>query len=146
SLSEDDSGSQVVALEEGEETDEAAATVAGGAVSDELAEVEGGEAEDVDELLAEEAPAEVEEGEEAEEVTTRRAPAVAAAPAHWGWVPAVFMAPCVLVMFLLALMSFELVHGMWGYKQTYRPTSFVTNWVASIFGAEPEEGGSKGTN
>ncbi len=105
---EGESGSQVVALDD-EEADEGAATVAKRRA--EVAEEE--EAGEIDELLGEEA---VEE-----EVT----PGVAAAPAEWGMVPAILLIPCVLAMFLLTLMGFELLHSMWGYNQAYKPTGAI---------------------
>jgi hypothetical protein len=104
---EGESGSQVVALDD-EEADEGAATVAKRRA--EVAEEEDA-GEEIDELLGEEAPAE-------EELA---APAAVAAPAEWGMVPAIFMIPCVLVMSLIAFMSFELLHSMWGYNQSYQP-------------------------
>jgi hypothetical protein len=42
----------------------------------------------------------------------------------------------VLVMFLLGLMSFELLHGMWGYHQPNKVSSPVVRAVAGMFGAE----------
>jgi len=90
----------------------------------------------VDELLGEDLPDELEEKEEAAEPRARRAAvaAVAAAPANWGVLPAILMVPCVLVMFVLAMMSFELLHGMWGYKQPYKPTGFIVEPLCDLFG------------
>ncbi len=106
---EGESGSQVVALDD-EEADEGAATVAKRRA--EVAEDE--EAGEIDELLGEEAAEEPVE-----------APVGVAAPAEWGLVPAILLIPCVLAMFLLALMSFELLHSMWGYNQAYKPTGAI---------------------
>jgi hypothetical protein len=66
---------------------------------------------------------------------------VAAAPANWGVLPALLLFPCVLVMFLLGLMSFELLHGMWGYKQTTKPAGFVVKTFTELFTGEklPDE-------
>jgi excisionase family DNA binding protein len=108
---EDESGSQVVALEEGEEEAEA-----GGAVLEDSDEVE--------ELF----------DAEGEEETGRRAPAaaaVAAAPAEWGVLPAIVMLPCVIVMFLVCLMSYELVRR----DGTNNP-NMLTKAVAGLFGEE----------
>jgi hypothetical protein len=105
---EGESGSQVVALDE-EEADEGAATVAKRRA--EVAEEE--EAGEIDELL----------GEEAAEPELQ--PVAEAAPAEWGMVPAILLIPCVLAMFLLTLMSFELLHSMWGYNQAYKPTGTI---------------------
>src|SRR5262249_1995237 len=127
SLGEEESGSQVVALDE-EEADEGAATVARRGAKG-VAALEGDEAEDIDDLLAEDEGAVEEEGE----VVPRRAPAAVAAPAPWGILPGLVLIPCVLVMFVLGVMSFELLHGMWGYKQPYKPTAFVTKTIAGWF-------------
>jgi excisionase family DNA binding protein len=136
SLSDEESGSQVVALEEGEEADEEAATMAGEAPAEEEVAPAEEEPEEVDELLGEDLPDELEEKEEAAEPRARRAAvaAVAAAPANWGVLPAILMVPCVLVMFVLAMMSFELLHGMWGYKQPYKPTGFIVEPLCDLFG------------
>jgi hypothetical protein len=109
---EGESGSQVVALDD-EEADEGAATVAKRRA--EVAEEE--EAGEIEEILGE---------EEAEEELE---PATVAAPAEWGKLPAILMIPCVLLMFAITLMSFELLHTMWGYNQTYRPTGPILKLV-----------------
>ncbi|HEV3203846.1 MAG TPA: helix-turn-helix domain-containing protein [Gemmataceae bacterium] len=122
SLGEEESGSQVVALED-EEADEAAATVARGAQRDDLG-LDEDEISDMDV---------VEDLEEEEgELAPRRA-VVAAAPAHWGVLPFAFLAPCGIVLFLLCFMSFELLHGMWGYKQATKPTGVVVKAIAKLF-------------
>src|SRR5438552_6867981 len=113
---EGESGSQVVALDE-EEADEGAATVA-----KRRAEVvkEEGEEEEIEELVGEEA---------AEE---QLQPVGVAAPAEWGKLPALLMIPCVLFMGLLALLSFELLHSMWGYNQPYKPTGAILKPLADM--------------
>lgn len=130
SLSEEESGSQVVALDEEVE----------GAVEPAM------EGEEVDELLAEDVEepafesAEFETGdveaEEEEEEDYEAAPAAAAAPANWGVLPAILMVPTVLVMLVLGLMAFELVHGMWGYRQNYQPTGLVVEGISKMVGVE----------
>lgn len=105
----DDSGSQVVALDEDEEVSTA--------TRDEEDELEG-----------------VGEVEEEEEEAVGAG--VAAAPAPWGALPMIFLLPGVVVMFLLGLMTFELLHGMWGYKQPYKPTGLIIKPIAEMFGAE----------
>jgi hypothetical protein len=128
SMGEEGSGSQVVALDE-EEADEGAATVARRSRS--AAHLVDEDAGDLDELLADDV---VDEMEEEGEVVPRRAPAaVAAAPADWGVLPLVGMAPCVIFMAIVGIMSFELLHNMWGYKQPYKPTAFVTKAIAGLF-------------
>lgn len=70
--------------------------------------------------------------EDEDEVSPGRAAAVAA-PTQWGALPAILMIPCVILMFLVGLMSFELVRGMWGHQTGNRYTSLVTDSVARMF-------------
>ncbi len=116
SLNEEDSSSQVVAIDD-EDADEEAATVARAAVAED-------EPAEVDELLDDDLVAAPEE--EGETVA-----AVSAAPAPWGVLPAVVLSFSVLVMFVVTLMSFELMHNLWGYHQAYRPTAVVTEGLAT---------------
>jgi excisionase family DNA binding protein len=132
SLGEEESGSQVVALEE-EEADEGAATVARRPGRRDAALEEIDEAGDIDELLEEDV-GELEEDEADRDALARQAPAVAAAPASWGILPAVVMSFCVPIMFLLCFMSFELLHTMWGYKQPYKPTATIVKWLSDLVG------------
>ena len=122
SLGEEESGSQVVALED-EEADEAAATVARGAPRDDLS-LEEDEIGDMDV---------VEDLEEEEGVAAPRRAVVTAAPAPWGVLPFAVLAPCAIVLFLLCFMSFELLHGMWGYKQASKPTGVLVKAIAKLF-------------
>lgn len=126
-LGEEDSGSQVVAIEGEEEADEAAATVARPGRGAKVAE---GAEEEIEDLISEEG-GEVEEEEELVGAGT-----AAAAPANWGILPAIVMLPCVLIMLVLGMMAFELLHGMWGYKQTYKPTGAVIESISQLFGEE----------
>jgi hypothetical protein len=61
----------------------------------------------------------------------RRA-AVAAPPADWGVFAPVTLLVSVLVMFFVGLMSFELLHGMWGYRQPYKVPSMVIRGVGGM--------------
>jgi hypothetical protein len=116
---EEGSGSQVVALDEEGEVDEGAATVArprrAGAVAEE---------EEAGELL--------DEGELAEEGEALPRRAAVAAPADWGVFAPVTLLVSVLVMFFVGLMSFELLHGMWGYRQPYKVPSMVIRGVGGM--------------
>jgi hypothetical protein len=109
-----------VALDDEEEVDEGAATVTrpsrrgGSAVAEE------------DEDLAEE---ELDE----EVAPSRRAAAVVAAPASWGTFTPIVLLCSFFVLFLLGLMSFELVHGMWGYRQPTRVASPVVHMISGLF-------------
>lgn len=105
---EEESGSQVVALEE----DEGAPR--GGRRGD----------EDLDE---------VEEFDEADGPVVARATAPAA-KAEWGVLPALVLIPCVLIMGLVGLMSWELVRGMWGYQQPGRANGPIVRFFAETFG------------
>ncbi len=130
SLEGEESGSQVVPLEDEEEVDEGAATVqrraAGAAVEEE--EALGGE---LDEDL--EAPA----VEEEEEVRAAAAPAAAPAPpADWGvMVPLVSLLTTVF-LFLVSLMSFELIQGMWGYHTGNKVSNLLIHPIAKIVSGE----------
>lgn len=127
----EDSGSQVVALE-GEEADEAAQTVAykGRKPIQEVAEGEAAE-EELEDLLGEDELGELEAGEE----EAFRAPRVVAAPtANWGALPAVLLFPCVIVMFLLTCMSFELLNNMWAYRQSTKPAGGIVRTFAELLG------------
>jgi excisionase family DNA binding protein len=134
------SGSQVVALDEEEDADAGAATVARprktkakgkGKGAQEMVDVE---EEELDLDLDRSGPrkktrvAEEEEEEEEEERV-----AAAAAPAEWGPVPAILLFPAVLVLFVVGLMSFELVQGMWGYHRPARVGSPVIKAIAGTF-------------
>jgi hypothetical protein len=120
---EGESGSQVVALDE-EEADEGAATVAKRRA--EVAEEE--EAGEIEELVGEEAPEEELE------------PAAVAAPAEWGtlWV-LLLLLPTTLVMGFLAILSFELLHSMWGYNQPYKPTGAILKPLADALPGEDQK-------
>ncbi len=97
---EDESGSQVVALDE--EDDVAGETVDGDL---EEADVEDGDIEE-----DEEAP--VRQKVVVQEVVRDRW----VKPAPWGPVPVIFMLPCVIVMVLVGIMGWELVQTSSGFK------------------------------
>ncbi len=109
---EDESGSEVVPLDE-EDADPAAATQAARARKKGSAAVA-----DLDEE-ADPGFGEIEEEGAVEEDaipgrTVVKEKLIPAAP--WGAMPVVFMLPCVFVMFVLAILGFELVQSMSGYK------------------------------
>ncbi len=118
----EESGSQVVPLEDEEDYDEGAATVqrpaVGGAVEDEE------NLEALDEDLDREATAE----EEAEPVAAAAAP-----PAEWGVMPALVLMPCTIILFVVSLMSFELIQGMWGYHKGSKVSNLVVHPIAKMF-------------
>lgn len=138
-----ESGSQVVAIDD--EADEAAATVMRKAPArkGKAAAVPAESAvADVDEILGEggdeAGPLSELEDDELAEPAARR-PVVAAGPANWGSLPALIMMPCVLVMSILAIMAFELLHDMWGYKQSYKPSGVLIRPITKMFTELPPD-------
>jgi hypothetical protein len=43
------------------------------------------------------------------------------------------------VMSLLAVMAFELLHDMWGYKQSYKPTGVLIRPISGMFADLPPD-------
>lgn len=126
-LADEESGSQVVALDE--EADDAAETVTGDEDMPEISveedfggfdDIEGGEVE-----------AEVEE-EEGEVEVREKVVEKMLEPAPWGAMPVALMLPCVIVMFLVGLMGFELIQSATGYKQP----GFLTRTFSKMIGKE----------
>ena len=59
---------------------------------------------------------------------------VVAAPAKWGALPAVVLFMTLPLMFMGAIMSYEMVRGMWGYHQPTQPGNLLVRGLAeSIF-------------
>jgi excisionase family DNA binding protein len=126
SLEGEESGSQVVPLEDEEEYDEGAATVqrrAVGAADEEEIEDIG---DDLDADLDEE-PA-LEEEEEAEPVAAAPAP-----PAEWGVMVPLTSLLCTVILFVVGLMSFELIQGMWGYHRGTKVSNMIIHPIAKMF-------------
>lgn len=124
SLEGEESGSEVVPLEGEEEYEEGAATVQRKAATDDADE---DEIEDLDADLDEE-PA-LEEEEEAGTVAV----SAAAPPAEWGLMPALVLLPCTILLFVVGLMSFELVQGMWGYHSGNKVSNLIIRPIAKMF-------------
>ncbi|MFO0876584.1 MAG: helix-turn-helix domain-containing protein [Gemmataceae bacterium] len=126
------SDSQVVAIEDGDEADDAAATVAkprkaaaaAAAKTRAAALKDDASAEDL-ELDLDEKPAKSkkkqvvddddDDTDEDDDAVSREP----AAPAEWGALPAVLLFPTVIVLFVVGIMGFELMRGMYGF---HRPT------------------------
>ena len=130
SLEGEESGSQVVPLEDEEEYDEGAATVqrqAAGALAE---DEEGLEdiGEDLDADLDEEPV--LEEDEEGQPAVVSAAPAP---PAEWGAMPALVLLPCTILLFVVGLMSFELIQGMWGYHRGTKVSNLIIRPIAKMF-------------
>ena len=124
-----ESGSQVVTLDdEGEESDEGAETEARPRRARRKAVVE----EDEGDLDLEIDPTEETEEEEEEALVGS---AAAAPPAPWGPLPALLLIPSVLILSVVALLSFELAGTMWNYRQPGHTTGFgiVLHPIAKYF-------------
>lgn len=122
-----DSGSQVVPLDEDTSSLDAGAPRPKSKVSkaDDLSGVDSYADEDL--LATEDRPAEEQLDEEPAPIT------VPAAQAEWGIYPLIMMVPCVLIMIMAMLMSYELVHSMWGYHASSKPTGLLVDSFAKMF-------------
>lgn len=140
---EGESGSEVVALEEGkgkkgrrkkkaEDDDEAvdfdSDLEEGPSASKALRGVRAGEDEEEEEY---------EVGEAAEDEEGR--PVAVAAPAQWGIWPGILMMPTILFVFLGGLMAYELLHSAWGYQQGATPATPLVSFFADTAGMKPAQ-------
>ena len=126
SSTDDSAGSEVVNLDEDEQADQGAATVARAkkpAKKGKKGAALVPEDEQVDLDIEDSAPAakkgkKAADDEEADSDDALDRPAAAAPVASdWGAFPAVLLFPTVMVLFVVGLMGFELVRGMWGYHR-----------------------------
>jgi hypothetical protein len=117
---EDESASQVVALDE--EADEAAVTAPEQDIQVDEEGFGGLATEEGEEALV----AEADDVDDAKTVVKERL----VQPAPWGPLPVVFMLPCVIVMVLVGLLGFELVQSAGGYKEP----GFLTKAVGDMLG------------
>jgi excisionase family DNA binding protein len=135
------SDSQVVALEDEEEADDAAATIARPRKTKTASKARLIPDEDESELDLgdlESGPRkkkriDVEDEEEAEEEEEEEVAAAAAPPAEWGPLPAILLAPAVLALFLVSLMGFEMIQSMWGYHRPAKVGRPVIEGIARTF-------------
>jgi excisionase family DNA binding protein len=127
SLEGEESGSQVVPLEDEEEIDEGAATVQRKAAGAAVAGEELGEALDED---LDEAP------EAEEEVGAAAAPVAAAPPADWGVAMPLVSLLTTVFLFIVTLMSFELIQGMWGYHTGNKVSNLIIHPIAKMVSGE----------
>lgn len=132
--SDSDSGSQVVEVEDGNDADPMGAT----AEFNELEVVEDGsssqvvaidEVEEVEEVVEEVSEVTEEVEEEVEESRTL----VYAGDAPWGALPTIFLIPGVLILFVVGLMSLELMRGMYGFNKGTGFTSIIIKPIAEMF-------------
>ena len=131
-VSEEESGSEVVLLED---EDESKPKVKKG--KKKVAE------DEVDVDLADDDNASVSKvlkgakGKKRDEDDEEAVPAGAGAPTKpWGVVPALFLAPALLISLLGALMGYELLQTMWGYQQPRKPTAPIVRAIATQFDME----------
>lgn len=132
--SDSDSGSQVVEVEDGNDADPMGAT----AEFNELEVVEDGsssqvvaidDVEEVEEVVEEVSEVTEEVEEEVEEGRTL----VYAGDAPWGALPTIFLIPGVLILFVVGLMSLELMRGMYGFNKGTGFTSIIIKPIAEMF-------------
>ena len=64
---------------------------------------------------------------------------VVAKPATWGPLPALVLLPCLIIVVLGGLMSFEVLRGMWGYQQPAKPSDSLVRGMADTFGMKVAE-------
>jgi hypothetical protein len=57
--------------------------------------------------------------------------------AKWGVFPALLMFPTVIVMFLGGIMAYEMLHSVWGYQQSNKPTTPLVSWFADKLNMKP---------
>jgi hypothetical protein len=128
---DDESASEVVALEEGDVKSAKAKRRKKKVVDED---------EDDDERSVSDALADVDEDEEYEVREAAEEPAaVVAVPTKWGAIPAVFMFPTAVLMFLGALMAYETLHSVWGYQQANKPTTPLITFFADTFDLKPSQ-------
>ncbi|MFM7099487.1 MAG: helix-turn-helix domain-containing protein [Gemmataceae bacterium] len=144
--SDSDSGSQVVEVEDGQDADPMDAT----AEFNEVDVVEDGSSsqvvaieEVVEEVIEEQAVEPVSEddsseimGKEEEEEGAKTL--VYAEETSWGALPAIFLIPGVLILFVVGLMSLELMRGMYGFNKGVGFTSVIIKPLAEMFTDMPK--------
>ena len=132
--SDSDSGSQVVEVDDGNDADPMGAT----AEFNELEVVEDGsssqvvaidEVEEVEEIVEEVS----EVSEDIDEEVEESRPLVYAGEAPWGPLPTIFLIPGVLILFVVSLMSLELMRGMYGFNKGTGFTSIIIKPIAEMF-------------
>jgi len=147
---DEESASQVVSLDE-EEADDAAATIAqkrsgtpgkakagkAKAVAEDEPELDFGEFEEDEQpqkkpAKKKSAVADLDE-EDLDDLEDLRSAAAPAASADWGPVPAIFLFPTFIVLFLVGIMSFELIQGMWGYHRSTKVGKPIIDNIARLF-------------
>lgn len=131
---DEESGSEVVALDE--EEPETVVDDSGVVSEDVQVEEESSDFADLDQdVVVEDDEEGVEVEEEGAEGKTKGKTVIKdrlVEPAPWGVMPVIFMLPCVIIMFLVAILSFEMVQTSTGM----RPPGPLTSSIASGLGME----------
>ncbi len=135
--SDSDSGSQVVEVDDGNDADPMGATaefnelevVEDGSSSQVVAIDEVEEVEEVEEIVEEVS----EVSEDIDEEVEESRPLVYAGEAPWGPLPTIFLIPGVLILFVVSLMSLELMRGMYGFNKGTGFTSIIIKPIAEMF-------------
>jgi len=133
----DETGSEVVVLEDEEEAGPVARKGGRSGRGRALADVDGGDVDLADVEVDDEADAATalrgtrkRHADDEDEDEEREKVVVVAQPAPWGFVPVLFLFPALIFTLLGGLMGYELLHTMWGYQQTKKPTAPLTREVA----------------
>ena len=137
--SEDESGSQVIALDEEEvEADEDEATPRGKRKAKLLTDDEDEASE-----FAGIGPSDEDEDETAAAAAggKTRVQYVEKPDAPWGPVPAMLMLPCIVVLFVVGLMGFELIQGMMSYQKTGKFSGLLIRPLTEAITGETLPGG-----
>jgi hypothetical protein len=77
-----------------------------------------------------------EEDEDEDEAVAPGATIVERPTKPWGVLPALFLAPTLLVVLVGVLMGYEMLNTMWGYQQPRKPAAPIIRGIASNFDME----------
>lgn len=142
---EDESGSQVIALDDEDPADPDASTQQRKKPKTRMVQPADEDEEDGNDNFVGIGPGDEDEDEEELEVVGKRGAAVAvekpAAP--WGPVPVILMAPCVLVLFVIGLLGFEMVNGMVTYQRTGKFSGLLIGKLTEMVTGESLPGSTK---
>lgn len=58
---------------------------------------------------------------------------------QWGVWPTLMLLPCVCVLFVAGIMGYELLHGMWGYNQSTHTSTMVVDALADALEMKPKQ-------
>ncbi len=141
----EDSGSEVVLLEDEEEAAAPAAKKGKGKAKPAKKKTEEDEGDvDLADVEADEDDASAskalkgakgkrrgDDEEEEEEAAATATPAGVYRPVPWGPIPAIFLLPALVLVLVGSLMGYELLQTMWGYQQPRKPAAPLVRAIAS---------------